>query len=162
MQSSNGVCDGSARCPTAIPDAVKVISGDSVTALVLSDDVSGVGGLVTLSILNEPSNGSAVVTPERSILYTAGSGFVGMVTISYRVCDASIPKPFCSSTDLLIDVEASVRLRSLILLMLISRLQFQSMCCPTICQVHPHSTRRLFSSCLLRRTVSTLKDLMEQ
>jgi hypothetical protein len=85
--------------PIAVADAARVANAGSVNVDLLSNDIAGVGGLVTLSISSGPSNCTAVVTAQKTIFYTAVPGFVDIVTISYQICDASIPTPLCSSAD---------------------------------------------------------------
>lgn len=91
--------------PMAVADAARVNYTQSVDIDVLRNDVAGVGGLMTVTIVTGPSNGTvSVVAATRHILYTAAAGFAGMVTLTYEVCDASKPLPLCSRTAVVIDV----------------------------------------------------------
>ena len=91
--------------PTAVADAARVNYTQSVDIDVLSNDLAGVGGLVTVTIATGPNNGTAaVIAGTRHIVYTAATGFAGVATLTYEVCDVSKPVPLCSRARVVIDV----------------------------------------------------------
>ena len=67
--------------PVAADDAAKCGYESQISIDVLSNDVAGVGGLVTLTIVGQPGNGTAVVTTEannnKRIEYRAGGRIFG-------------------------------------------------------------------------------------
>jgi hypothetical protein len=91
--------------PVARDDAARVPNGESVSVNVVANDALGVGGLATLKIVSGPANGTAIVNfTQRSILYSAVPGFVGLVSLEYEICDASVPTALCDRALVTIDV----------------------------------------------------------
>lgn len=97
--------------PVAADDAAKCGYESQISIDVLSNDVAGVGGLVTLTIVAQPSNGTAVVTTEannnKRIEYRAAAGFSGIVWLTYEVCDGSNPTVLCDRAKVQIDVDGT-------------------------------------------------------
>ncbi|WP_114476320.1 Ig-like domain-containing protein, partial [Euzebya rosea] len=115
------VCDENGWCDSATVD-VTVVAGDPVvavddaegattgvphTVVVTSNDNDPDGSLTlaTVTIVSPPSSGRAttVVQPNRSVLYTAQGGWVGVDTFRYRVCDV---QGFCDSATVTMTVVA--------------------------------------------------------
>ena len=96
--------------PVAADDAAKSGFESQISIDVLSNDVAGVGGLVTLTIVAQPSaaGGTAVVTESNNkIEFTAAAGFSGIVTLTYEICDASNPTVLCDTALVQIDVDGT-------------------------------------------------------
>ncbi|MBD2705338.1 tandem-95 repeat protein [Spirosoma sp. BT702] len=77
------------------PDQVTTASGTPISVSVLANDTRN--GLpasasnVTVSLANQPANGTAVVNPNGTITYTPTPAFFGVNSFSYTVCDISQP-----------------------------------------------------------------------
>jgi large repetitive protein len=96
--------------PVAADDAAKCGFESQISIDVLGNDVAGVGGLVTLTIVAQPSaaGGTAVVTESNNkIEFTAAAGFSGIVTLTYEICDASNPTVLCDTALVQIDVDGT-------------------------------------------------------
>ena len=96
-----------ARGPTAVDDSAQTAYLTAVTVAVLSNDLAGAQPLQasSVSILQQASNGVAVVEADGRIRYTPASGFTGSDTIRYEVCDNSTPTALCSSALLTVVVQ---------------------------------------------------------
>jgi hypothetical protein len=94
--------------PVAVPDFASVNYSAAVTIDVLSNDVAGPAGLVTLTISEAPTAamGTASVTADNKILFTAANYFAGpTATFKYQICDASIPTALCSTAVVTVSVD---------------------------------------------------------
>jgi hypothetical protein len=74
--------------PEAVADTATTESGEAVTIDVLANDgdVDGELDPATLSIKEEPGDGTAVVV-EGKVTYTSDAGFEGTDTFVYKICD---------------------------------------------------------------------------
>jgi Bacterial Ig domain len=80
------------RPPDARDDAAEVVNGGSVTAAVLFNDADPDGDQLTVSITSgpDPSLGSASVTSNRGIAFTATPGAAGTALVDYQVSDGEL------------------------------------------------------------------------
>jgi len=69
-------------------------SGTTQTIIVLSNDVDPEGAALTVTILTQPTNGTAIVNGSNQVVYTPNTGFTGTDALTYRVCE---PSPTCGS-----------------------------------------------------------------
>ena len=95
--------------PTAVNDAsfVDRNSGSS-TIDVLANDKAGTSALDTASvtITEAPASGTATVDPSTGAVgYTPAPGFHGEVTITYQVCDTTVPVAACDTATLTVTVK---------------------------------------------------------
>ena len=90
--------------PVAIDDSATT---DSLQVIidVQSNDIDPEGDPLTTTIAFGPSNGTASVMNGDSILYTADSGFSGIDTIIYSICDNGSPQ-LCDTAIITINVSA--------------------------------------------------------
>ncbi len=78
-----------------------------VIIIILSNDSDPDGNIdpSTVTITSNPSNGTVVVNPDGTIIYTPDNGFVGIDTLEYQVCDDGTPLPSqCDIAIVIIDV----------------------------------------------------------
>ncbi|MER0442911.1 Ig-like domain-containing protein, partial [Emticicia sp. W12TSBA100-4] len=86
----------SSNSPIVNPDIASLLSGNTVTVKTLANDASGNPSAPlspsTVTIVTTPKNGTASVNPlTGDITYTPNTGFVGSDTLTYKVCDTSVP-----------------------------------------------------------------------
>ena len=93
--------------PVAADDAAQCAFESAVTVEILNNDVARVGGLVTVTIVAQPESGSATVNEDKTITYTAATGFSGLVSLQYEVCDGSNPTVLCDTATVQIDVDGT-------------------------------------------------------
>jgi uncharacterized repeat protein (TIGR03803 family) len=74
------------RPPLALDD-LAVSDGETVSVNVLANDYDPDGGALTVSIDFQPSNGTAAILPNGSIVYTPNEDYEGWDEIYYRVTD---------------------------------------------------------------------------
>ena len=75
--------------PTANADAVSTDEDTSTTINVLANDSNPDHGTLTVSLLSEPANGSALVNPDDTITYTPADNAFGIVTFTYQILDSA-------------------------------------------------------------------------
>lgn len=75
--------------PTANNDAVTTGQNIPVTANVLNNDIAGDGTINAVTVTGAPSNGTAVVNPNKTITYTPNSSFTGTEVITYTATDSN-------------------------------------------------------------------------
>jgi len=73
--------------PDALPDFVDVPTGESTLIAPLANDRDLNGDRLIYSANTDPSNGTLVVNPDGSVLYTPNDGFTGIDNFSYRATD---------------------------------------------------------------------------
>ncbi len=80
------------RPPDARDDFADVVNGGSVTTAVLFNDTDPDGDQLAVTITSGPdaSLGSASVTPNRSIAFTATPGASGTAVVNYQVSDGEL------------------------------------------------------------------------
>ena len=88
------------NAPIANTDVATLKAGGSNTINVLANDKSSNSGTIlnpsSLAITVTPTHGTAVVNADGSITYTPAAGFVGTDSLTYKVCDNSVP-PICTT-----------------------------------------------------------------
>ncbi|MCE9688267.1 Ig-like domain-containing protein, partial [Shewanella sp. AS16] len=72
--------------PVAVADRAEIVEGQSLVIDVLANDSDADGDALTLVEVSA-GHGSAVVTADNRLEYTAEPGFSGTVTLTYRVSD---------------------------------------------------------------------------
>jgi uncharacterized repeat protein (TIGR01451 family) len=77
------------RPPVAQDDSAATAQDTPVTIPVLANDSDPDGDALTVTVTTPPSNGSAVVNPDKTITYTPGPGFTGTDSFVYQICDPS-------------------------------------------------------------------------
>ncbi|MCC6625225.1 MAG: tandem-95 repeat protein [Deltaproteobacteria bacterium] len=88
--------------PIAKDDLTTTPEDTGVLVVVLSNDVEVDGqDLSTNAILQAPSNGTAAINPDGTVLYTPRDNFVGPDAFIYQVCD---PTGLCASATVLVEV----------------------------------------------------------
>jgi len=73
--------------PQAVDDAVTITDGAATTIDVTANDKGLGDGVKSVTVVQNPSHGTAAVTPEQRITYTPADGFSGTDTLQYRVTD---------------------------------------------------------------------------
>ncbi len=74
--------------PAAFDDAYSMLGGSTLGSFPLDNDVDPNGhDLVGPDVLSGPANGSLTVNADGSVSYTPSSGFVGLDSARYAVCD---------------------------------------------------------------------------
>jgi VCBS repeat-containing protein len=86
--------------PIAVADVATIdnsclILGTPVLIDVLANDSEPDGQLMTVTSVTG-NNGSWTLNAEGKVIYTPASGFAGIATATYNVCDNSTPTPLCS------------------------------------------------------------------
>ena len=100
------------NAPTVNVDIATTIAQAPVTLHTLLNDACNNGPGCTLSpssvtIIDQPNNGIASVDATTgNITYTANPGFIGIDTLIYNVCDASVTPAKCASAYQIITVNA--------------------------------------------------------
>jgi len=96
--------------PIANTDIATTIGTSPVTLNTMANDKCAnkacILSALSVTIVDQPNNGTASVNPTTgAITYTANSGFIGIDTLEYQVCDNSSPIPLCSTAFQFITVE---------------------------------------------------------
>ncbi len=73
--------DDRAQTPKNVPADINVLANDG--------DPNG--DPLTVTILNQPKNGTATLNPDNTVTYTPNLNFVGIDTFRYRICDNGTP-----------------------------------------------------------------------
>ncbi len=97
--NSLGVCDTtvvysfvSCAAPIAFPDNATTPNTQPVTIDVLANDIGICSEDIVVTVVSQPTNGTASVNANNEVVYTPPAGFTGVVTFNYTVCD------LCSAT----------------------------------------------------------------
>jgi len=61
------------------------------------------GDIVSIEIIDDPVNGTAVINQDGEIVYTPNQGFMGIDSLQYLICDSGTP-PLCDSAWVFISV----------------------------------------------------------
>lgn len=75
--------------PTANPDYVTTEVNTPITIPILENDILEPGEQVTITVVEEPTNGTVLITGEGEIIYTPDPDYIGMDSFIYEVCDAN-------------------------------------------------------------------------
>jgi gliding motility-associated-like protein len=94
--------------PVANGDVATVNAGSSVTTKVLANDKAANPAAslnpVSLAIVTNGANGTAVVNSDGTITYTPKAGFTGVDEITYKICDNSTPA-LCSTAKVVYTIQ---------------------------------------------------------
>jgi large repetitive protein len=92
--------------PVALVDYAATPRNVAVTINVRANDYDLYGGILGLPIkLTNPLNGSVALNSSGMFVYTPNSGFTGIDTFTYQVCDNGVPS-LCASTTVYVTVVA--------------------------------------------------------
>jgi gliding motility-associated-like protein len=83
--------DGLNLAPVAIDDYDTTAFNTSVTVNILGNDYDPENGALSVSICGNPVNGLVVVNSNGTITYTPYTGYSGLDSICYRICDKGEP-----------------------------------------------------------------------
>jgi hypothetical protein len=75
--------------PVAVSDAATTPEDTPVTVAVLANDTGTTDGRLTVTIINYPQHGTAVVNPDQTVTYTPAANYNGPDSFSYTVTDAN-------------------------------------------------------------------------
>ena len=75
--------------PTANADSVSTDEDTPVTIDVLANDSNPDHGTLTVSLLSDPADGSALVNPDGTITYTPPANYSGSVAFTYQIIDSA-------------------------------------------------------------------------
>lgn len=73
--------------PTANDDSYTAIVCEDLTGNVLDNDTDAEVGQLTVQLVSDVSSGSLSLMSDGSLTYIAESGFIGLVSFTYQVCD---------------------------------------------------------------------------
>ncbi|QQS31065.1 MAG: tandem-95 repeat protein [Sphingobacteriales bacterium] len=89
-----GVCDTtvvysfvSCAAPIAFPDIATTPNTQSVSIDVLANDIGICSDDILVTVVTQPSDGTASVNANNEVVYTPPAGFTGVVVFTYTVCD---------------------------------------------------------------------------
>lgn len=88
-------------------DASNTTQGDAVSINVLGNDINPNGNGLNVSIISQPTSGTATVNTDGSVTYTPTADFSGTVTFVYQICD-SLFTNVCDPAIVTITVAADV------------------------------------------------------
>jgi hypothetical protein len=86
--------------PTANDDYPPLNGFSPITIMVLENDTALNDTPLDISVVADPSDGTAVVNPDNTITYSPLDTFIGIDQFGYRVCDADSD---CASADVFIE-----------------------------------------------------------
>ena len=75
--------------PAAVDDTASTMEDVGVTVDVLQNDTDANGDTLSVTNLSQPSNGTAVLNGDNTVLYTPSSGFTGEDTFLYKANDGT-------------------------------------------------------------------------
>jgi gliding motility-associated-like protein len=95
------------NAPVVNPDVAITKEDSPVTIAILSNDQSGNVGTEldpkSLTITEQPENGTVVVNADGTVTFTPDEGFVGTDVFTYKVCDTSNPA-ICQTAEVTVTV----------------------------------------------------------
>jgi uncharacterized repeat protein (TIGR01451 family) len=105
---NHGLCDSAVvsvdvtrvdHPPIARDDNATVAQGSSVTINVLANDTDPENNILvsSVAVASGPAHGSATVNANGTITYTPAAGYFGPDSLTYTVCDTTVPARLCSS-----------------------------------------------------------------
>jgi len=71
----------------AVDDSSSTQIGVPVAIPVITNDSDPEGGVLTISSVTQPDNGTVTFDPDGTVIYTPNPDFVGVDTFTYEVCD---------------------------------------------------------------------------
>lgn len=84
---ANSISVAYAANPIAVSDSRVTLQNVSVTVNVLANDLDADGDALSVVSITQPSNGSAVLNQDGSILVTPNKDYVGTLTLTYQLTD---------------------------------------------------------------------------
>ncbi|MFN5620732.1 MAG: Ig-like domain-containing protein [Flavobacteriales bacterium] len=87
--------------PVAANDIAIVVEGNDISGNLSLNDTDGDNDALTYTALNQPSQGAWSLTGNGAFSYTPSTGFLGVESVTYRVCDIT---NLCDSATLTINV----------------------------------------------------------
>jgi hypothetical protein len=96
------------RGPTARPAYATVGYRGTVEIDVLANATLGAAGFSSLTITAPGQGGTATVTANNRVLFTAAVNFNGVASFNHTICDRSIPVQLCSTAVVLVAVSGQV------------------------------------------------------
>ncbi|NOY38059.1 MAG: T9SS type A sorting domain-containing protein [Chlorobi bacterium] len=96
--------------PECKNDYVTLDKNQDTTVNVTANDQ--IPGSFTLTLLNNPPHGTALNNGDGTITYTPEQDFLGLDTVSYKVCLVSSPD-YCSSADMVVLVQSPAAVNTL-------------------------------------------------
>jgi len=88
--------------PVAVDDEAVTPEDSPVVIDILANDFDPDGDPLTVTLLDPPANGSAVLNADGTVTYTPNSGFEGCDTFSYFICD---PGGLCDTAIVVVCIE---------------------------------------------------------
>jgi gliding motility-associated-like protein len=104
--SDTALVTTTANCPLiANPDNASTNEDTPVTINLPGNDVDPDGNIDngSVTIVDQPNNGSVVINPNGSIIYTPNDNFNGIDTLIYQICDTGLPV-LCDTALVIINV----------------------------------------------------------
>jgi gliding motility-associated-like protein len=112
---ANGLCTPSSdyvniiiecpnNAPVAILDTASTTTTVPVLINVLDNDYDVDGDVLTVTIVQQPANGNAIVNIDGSITYRSIVNFIGVDTLIYKLCDNGVPS-LCDTALVIIRVD---------------------------------------------------------
>jgi hypothetical protein len=89
--------------PVASNDRANTPKNIPAKVNVLANDFDPNGDPLTVTVIEQPSNGTATVNPDKTVTYVPDSNFVGLDTFRYRICDNGTPS-LCDTAYVFIDI----------------------------------------------------------
>jgi len=89
--------------PVAVNDTVMTFVNTPITIPVIINDDEPDGDIVSIEIIDDPVNGTAVINQEGEIVYTPNEDFIGIDSLQYLICDSGMP-PLCDSAWVFISI----------------------------------------------------------
>jgi|GEM_PF-1556285 len=90
--------------PIAEDDVFSVQQGSGSSIDVLTNDSDPDGDPIVITEVEQPSNGTATLNPNGTLIYEPAPAFVGQDTFTYEICD---DKGLCDTATVIINVTAS-------------------------------------------------------
>jgi gliding motility-associated-like protein len=94
---------GGPKRPVAVDDFGSTLINTPITLGILGNDFDSIGKGLDVSILVNPSKGTAILTKDDSVYYTPKSNFIGLDTLTYVICDRGTPSK-CDTALVIIEV----------------------------------------------------------
>jgi hypothetical protein len=85
--------------PVAVDDHASTAGDTSVSISVLDNDLDADGDSLTVSIVSNPHNGSALVNQDQTVIYTPDPNFIGTDVFDYAITDGKLVATATVSVD---------------------------------------------------------------
>jgi len=94
---------GGNQPPIAVNDTVSTMPNTPISIPVLDNDEEPDGDPLTLEIITDPVNGTALINQDGTIEYVPAEDFIGTDSLQYVICDDGMP-PLCDTAWVFINV----------------------------------------------------------